>query len=507
MALDAGIGGGRAVIVDLEGNEVGSSYQEWTYLYPEDAPGGAEYDPDAFWGILCSQIRNAVQDARISGSDVVGVSATAQREAQVYFDEKKEIFACPCTDGRFREELPEIHREYGNKIYEITGRHWITAPARLLWFKNHKPEVFKRIRRLLIMSDWMLYRFSGEFSAEPSNAGNSGAFDVYRREWSEELLELLGLPLDIWPEIHKSGDQIGEITSKAEKETGLKKGTPVVAGGGDSQCGSAGTATVENGQIAAIAGTTTPVELVVDEAIVDSEMKTNMNCHVVPDKWVLESNAGASGIIYRYFRDSFGDLEKILGKDLGVSAYQLLDQEASRVPPGADGLFAFLASHVPGVQPRPPGTFIGISPRGLSSMTTGRKEIGRAILENVCYGVRANIENLERASGIKIKELRMCGGESRSKLWRQMQADVLGKPVWIPEVKEATSLGAIICAGVGAGYYDNIVEAAKGLVKCDVVVEPDPETHKTYDALFHRWEKIYEKLSELARENLVSPIY
>ena len=507
LALDSGIGGGRCVLVDLEGNEVGSAYQEWTYIYPEGVPGGVEFDPDNLWGILCSQIRKAVSDAKIAPSDVVSVSATAQREAQVYFDEEREIFACPCNDTRAMNESLELGRKYGERIYRITSRFWNSGVERLLWFKRHKPEVFKSIRAVLIMSDWMLYRFSGEFSAEPSNASNSGVFDVTKREWSKELLDLLGLPLDVWPEVHRSGDQIGEITSKAERETGLKRGTPVVAGGGDAQCGSLGTATVENGQIAAIAGTTTPIEMVIDKAIIDGEMKTNTNCHVVPDKWVLESNAGASGIIYRYFRDSFGHLEKLLGEELGVSAYQLLDQEAARVPPGAGGLFAFLASHVPGIEPNPPASILGLKPGGMSTLTTGRKEIGRAILENVCYGVRANIENIERASGIEIGELRLCGGESRSRLWTQIQADVLGKPVWIPKVSEATSFGAIICAGVGAGYYDSVIGAAKELVKCERVVQPDPKMHETYDILFDKWKRIYEKLSEIVKENLVGPVY
>ena len=140
-------------------------------------------------------------------------------------------------------------------------------------------------------------------------------------------------------------------------------------------------------------------------------------------------------------------------------------------------------------------------------LTTGRKEIGRAILENVCYGVRANIENLERGSGIKISELRLCGGESRSRLWTQIQADVLGKPVWIPKISEATSFGAITCAGVGAGYYSSIVDAAKELVECKRVVQPDPKTHEAYDILFGKWKQIYGKLSELVKENLVSPVY
>lgn len=500
LALDAGIGGGRCIITDIEGNMLSSSYKEWEYVYP-NVPGSVEFNADHFWSILCDQIKNAIQQAGIKSAMIKGVSATAQRETSIFFDEEKEILALPCTDTRVQSDIHHISGSYGKKMKEITGRFPSSQGSTLLrlwWLKQHRNSLFKSIREVLTMNDWMLYRLSGKYSAEPSNATHTNALNVHTRGWSKELMETFDLPDDVWPEIQESGEQIGEVTIKAEEETGLIRGTPIISGGADSQCGVLGTATTEGGQIAVIAGTTTPILLVINEPI--NKPGINLNCHLVPHQWVLESNAGSTGIILRHFKGEFAVGETGATGMKGLNAYQRLDAQAEKVPLGASGLFAFLASRIPN-NAFPTGSIIDQHPRRWPPIPRNKNELWRALLENICYGVRANIENLERQAKIKVHELRICGGQANSEILMQMQADVIGKPVLIPRFKEATALGAIICAGVGAGFYNNLIDAAEALVQIESRLEPNKTNYEKYNLLFEKWKTLSEHLSDILEES------
>jgi len=498
LALDAGIGGGRCIITDINGNRLSSAYQEWNYVYP-NVPGGVEFNADHFWSILCDQIKNAIRQAGIKSASIKGVSATAQRETSIFFDEEKEILALPCTDTRVQSDIDQISDSYGKKMKTITGRFPSSQGSTLLrlwWLKQHRNSLFKSIRHVLTMNDWMLYRLSGKYSAEPSNATHTNALNVHTREWSKELIDTFDLPDDVWPELHESGEPIGEATTKAEEETGLLRGTPIISGGADSQCGVLGTATTEGGQIAVIAGTTTPILLVIKKPI--NKPGINLNCHLVPHQWVLESNAGSTGIILRHFKEEFAGAETTATGPKGLNAYHLLDSQAEKVPPGTSGLYTFLASRIPN-NAFPMGSIIDQNPRRWPPIPRSKNEVWRALLENICYGVRANIENVERKAKTRVHELRICGGQANSSILMQMQADVIGKPVLIPRFKEATALGAIICAGVGAGYYSNLIDAAEALVQIESQLEPSETNYKRYQRFFEKWKALSGQLAEILK--------
>ncbi len=507
LSLDAGIGGGRCVISDVDGNEVASSYQEWTYVYPPEAPGGVELNPRLFWDILCGQIKKAVAKAKISSHQIAGISSTSMREGNVLLDgEGKELFACPPMDNRGSAEAGEINEKFGEKIYRINGRFpMIHAPCRLWWFKRHKPKLYRRISTILMINDWIAYKLSGKCSSEPSNASSSGVLDVHKIQWSGEIMDMLDLPPNIWPEIYENGSQIGEVTEAASAKTGLKKGTPVIAGGGDAQCATVGTASVRAGRITAISGTTTPIQMVLTDSVVDEKMRTWTNCHVVSGQWVLESNAGLTGYAYRWYRDAIAILEHQIHKEVDIDPYQLMDKKAERVPPGSNGVMTFLGSGIMNARNwvSTPGSILGIRP--MYPETTGRKQIIRAILECTCYAIRGNVEQLEEISKTKIKELRFCGGAAKSSLWTQIQADVLGKEVYVPSIKEATALGAIICAGVGVGIYSSIADAAESVVRWETVRKPKMNVHKTYNGQYKKWKAVFNQLIKLTEAKLLTP--
>lgn len=492
MALDAGSGGGRCFICDTEGKKIVSAYQEWN----RDT-----WNPAIGWQIFSEVIRDALAQGKISPENIVGISSTSMREEIVLLNEKGrgikfELDTSSISHGQ------NFAEQYGEQIYLKSG-HWPTpgfmAVTKLVWLRDHKPEVLKKTRFLQMINDWILYKLTDNPTTESSGACETCLFDISTNDWAWELIDELQLPSNIFPPVHENGEVIGGVTSEVAKRTGLKKGTPVIVGGADTQCGLIGTASVQPQQTTAVAGTTTPVQMTLSEPVFDPLWRTWTNCHAVPGQWILESNAGSTGWIYRWFRDNFARLEMLMAHDIGMTAYELINQVVEHSPRGAGGLYAFLGSGIMNVRhmsttgTRGPSALLGVRARPGPS-AAGKKELARAIIENTCYAVRGNCEQIEEISHKKIKELRFCGGSARSKIWTQIQADVLGIPVMVPKEKDATSVGAAILASVGAEIFDRIDQAAKAMVHWETRV--NPQNHSEYDILYKEWRTHYDKLSK-----------
>jgi len=507
MGIDIGTGGGRCFIFDLNGKEVASAYREWAYLYP-NIPYAVEFDPKEMWSTIKFCIVDALSKSKINPSKIMGISSTSMREGIVLLDkEGKEIYAAPNMDWRGFKEAEEAEKTLGEMIYEVSGR-WpapLLAPYRMLWLKKHQVEKYNKVDAMLMLSDWVLYKLANVVSSEPSIASSSGLLDIRRRKWSEEIIEWLKLPKDIFPRVYEGGEQVGELTKEVAYETGLKVGTPVIAGGADTQCGLLGTASIEEGQTTIVAGTTTPVQMVVNSPLVSKKKKLWTGAHATKGRWVLESNAILTGLAFRWYRDAVSSLEKSMAQILQVDPYEIINKEIESVPPGSNGVFAVFSSVFDGAQTlkvRSRGSFFGLN--GTRPELTGRKEMARAMIENTCYAVLANCLQLEECSDMKIKDVRICGGAAKSKIWTKIQADIIGRPVYVPQVKEATALGVAMCAGVGAGIYKNISEAASSLVHWETVQEPDKSVHPVYQDLFWRWRRLHDIVFQLTVDGVLS---
>ncbi len=330
MGIDVGTGGGRCFIFDLKGKEVASTYREWAYIYPPDIPFAVEFDPNEMWATIEYCIHETLVKSKLSPNQIAGISTTSQREGIVLLNrEGKEIYAAPNVDWRGFVEAEEIEKEHGKEIYKITGR-WpvpLLAPCRLMWLRKHQLEKFRSINKLLMLSDWVLFKLTKQTVSDPSNASSSMIFDITKRRWSREVVEWLSIPSEILPEIHESGEPIGNVIKEVAASTGLKEGTPVITGGADTQCGLLGTAAVEEGQTTIVAGTTTPTQMVLNRPLVSEKAKTWTGAHATGNRWVLESNATLTGLPFRWFRDSIGDLEKAVAQVLKVDAYEIIDRE------------------------------------------------------------------------------------------------------------------------------------------------------------------------------------
>lgn len=492
LALDFGTGAGRCFLVSLDGKESHDGYREWSYTYPEEAqPGGSEFDPGEFWGIFARLIRTTLENSGVAPDQIVGISSTSQREGVVFLDAAgQELYAGPNLDMRAPSHLEAFQAEFAERLHQNAG-HWpfpMFLPYRLLWFKEHKPALYQQIDSVLLLNNWLLYRLCGEKAAEPSNGVETLLVNLETRDWESGLIEALDFPEEIFPPVFESGTVIGEVTVQASDETGLRVGTPVVLGGADTQCALLGTAALQPGDVGVPLGTFGPVQLVVDRPIISAPELIWSGCHTVPEHWVIESTTMEVGQTFRYVRDSFYG-------STSLDTYELMNREAEASPPGARGVKAYLGPRLPNYRHLKfdiSGGFVVSLPPAPGSAARG--DFSRAALEAVAYGVRLNMERLQRVSDQDVSVLRVSGGLSQSALLMQIMADLIGVRITVPVNKEASALGAAVCAGVGAGLYDFMEQGTERLVRWDQQLEPSAERSGRYRELFEDWKADYHKM-------------
>lgn len=498
MALDAGTGAGRCFLISTDGRKAYSAYREWHF---EPVPGnqmGLDFKPDYFWDVLAGVIQEAMHKAGITASQVVGVSSTSMREGCVFLDpEGKEVYAGPNRDYRAVAEGMQIAMMYGDEIYHQTGHYpsGLFAPARILWHKNNAPERYEQFTHLLMINDWILYRLSGEIACEPSNASETCLYNLSNAEWSWDIIEALELPKGIFPQILNSGTRLGSVTEQAAATTGLVAGTPVIVGGADTQCGLIGSGVIQDGQIAAISGTSTPVQLVTNVPVIDPDCRLWAGAHVVPGKFVLESNAGATGSIYQWMRDSFfeNEIEKAL--ETGISPYDLMNQQAAAIPPGSAGVMSFIGVGIFNARAMSmPVNMIDMGTAPFIPTASSKAMLTRAILESLAYAIKANFDQIVEVYGKEPHALTVCGGSTQSDLYLEILANVIQTRVQVSTLREGTSLGAAICAGVGTGVFSDFTDGVNKLVNLEKDVTPTEALSGQYEEAYNRWMKVRQSL-------------
>ncbi len=495
LAIDAGTGGGKCVLFDAAGHRLGSHRQPWTYhvtTVPE-APLVKEFEFDAeeFWGILCHCIRAALVAARVDARDVAGIATTSQREGCVFLDEdRREIYAGPNMDSRAYAEGIEVLSAIGpERLHQITGHcaPFIFPISRLLWHRKHRPE---RVAHLLMINDWLTFRLCGALTAEPSNATESMLFDLRRRAWSEELLDRFEIPAEILAPLHASGARVGAVSPAAAEATGLAPATPVFVGGADTQCSLLGAGVLQAYEVGATLGTTTPVQMVVAEPTFDPEFRLWAGCHVVPDRWVIESNAGDTGDAYLWLLRLIGgdrDIEELvrLGEDLAR------DQE----PAGVHSFIGPAIFDMTQIRVNRPGGIL--FPYPLLHLRPDRGEILRSFLDSIGYAVRGNCEQITHATGIAPSRLTLSGGLSRSRALVQRVANILGLPVFATDEPESAALGCAVLVAAGAGDFPDLASAVRSMVRTQEV-DPEPGAHERFSESYRKWRELNDHLDTMS---------
>lgn len=499
LAIDAGSSSCRAMLFDLSGVVASASCRKLTYHSPpEIAPLGREFAPSALWDAICQLILQCVAEAEVTASDIVAVSSTSQRQGMVFLDsEGSELYGGPNTDLRALVEGLAIDAERGVELRRITGHSpaFLFAPAKLRWFRANRPDLYGRIASILTISNWILYRLSGRRVAEPSSDSETGLVDISQSCWSEDLQRAFELDNGVCPQMARAGACVGSVTSRAAEQTGLAPGTPVVVGGADTQCGLLGMSVVGEGQVGIVAGWSAAVQMVTDRPIVDPDGRIWSSCHMLPDKWVLESNAAEAGGAYCWLNQVlFGDAHT------GEDTFALMDTLAGEAPPGSRGALAFIgprAMNMTHLRPVLGGFLLPITP---SVTDLGRSHLIRAALENVSFAIRANCEQLEEVSGFRVKSVSLGGGLARSRTLGGVLADVLAMPVACYRMAEVTSFGAAMCAAVGVGAYGNLAEAMNAMGPRPDVIVPRESGCREYADHYGRWVKASKWLDSIGEE-------
>lgn len=467
MALDAGTGSIRAVIFDLEGNQIAVGQAEWRHLAVPDVPGSMEFDLNKNWQLACECMRQALHNAGIAPEYIAAVSACSMREGIVlYNNEGAPIWACANVDARAAREvseLKELHNNtFENEVYRATGQTLaLSAIPRLLWLAHHRSDIYRQASTITMISDWLAYMLSGELAVDPSNAGTTGLLDLTTRDWKPALLDMAGLRADILSPVKETGTLLGVVSSQAAELCGLKAGTPVVVGGGDVQLGCLGLGVVRPAQTAVLGGTFWQQVVNLAAPVTDPEMNVRVNPHVIPGMVQAESISFFTGLTMRWFRDAFCAEEKLIAERLGIDTYTLLEEMASRVPPGSWGVMPIFSDRMrfkTWYHAAPSFINLSIDPDKCNKAT-----LFRALEENAAIVSACNLQQIADFSNIHPSSLVFAGGGSKGKLWSQILADVSGLPVNIPVVKEATALGCAIAAGVGAGIFSSMAETGERL--------------------------------------------
>lgn len=499
LVLDAGTGGGRAVAVDVTGQVRARAYTPWVYFEP---PGvefyGREFRAGEFQAILTACCRKVV--AETGAQAIKGVTTTAMRQGCVFLDQAGEpVYAGPNRDVRgilYTDEVEELLGE--ERAYNITGRWppWMFAPCRHYWFKKERPELAQTFGRLLMINDWMIHFLAGRGVAEPTNATETMLFDLKSGTWSRDLLESMGIAEGLMPEVQPCGTVVGEVTAAAAKETGLAAGTPVITGMADTQAALLAGAVTEPGETGIVAGSTAPVMMVMDEPKLDPERRLWIGCHPFPGRWLAESNAGDAGLIVRWY------VENHLGvlAPSADDAYRTAERLAAEVPAGANGARAFLGPVIWDLTRMTPSVRAGIFfPYPISLENSGPGNVVRAILENIAFALRANLEQAKTVAG-EPGRMVISGGMTRSRGFCRIVASMLGKELEAVREPEATALGCAITGFFALKHYPTLQSAAAAMKGEVEVIESDPAEHDEYNDLYEQWREEYDRMMGLAEE-------
>ncbi|MET0626508.1 MAG: xylulokinase [Pyrinomonadaceae bacterium] len=489
LGIDVGTGGSRALVIDEAGRVVASATVEHA-PFASPHTGWAEQDARDWWRASASAVRAVLASEGVRAEEVACVGLTGQMHGAVLLDEADEplrpsIIWC---DLRTHEQCRAITERVGaERLIQLVSNpalEGFTLP-KMLWVREREPEVWARVRTVLLPKDYVRLRLTGERATDVADASGTLLFDVGRRRWSEEMLDAVGVERSLLPRAFESAEVTGRVSAAGAEATGLLEGTPVVAGAGDQAAGAVGMGIVRPGAVSATIGTSGVVFAATDRPALDPRGRVHTFCHAVPGGWHVMGVTQGAGLSLRWFRDQFG-----AGEDDGRDSYERLAEEAAAAPPGSDGLLwapYLMGERTPHLDPHARAALVGLT----ASHT--RAHVVRAILEGVAYSLRDTL-TIFAEMNVPVETIRLGGGGARSALWRQIQADVYGREVELVEADEGAAYGAALLAGVGGGAWGSVEEACAASVRVRERVAPRAETARLMDERYEAFRKLYPAL-------------
>lgn len=501
VGIDLGSTNLKAVVYEPFGLAVaqGTRPTERMNPYP-DHPDWAIWQPEQIWRGVCESLREAVaqldqpgciRGVAVTGMGMDGVPMTAEGGCLYPFIS----WHCPRTVPQQQWWLDNIGAD---RQFAISGTQiWAFNTAlRLLWMREHEPAILEKAYKWVLIEDFINYMLCGSFATDYSMASTTLLFDQRRRTWSDELLEASGIDGRLLCEPLPAGSVLGEVHAKAAEATGLPVGTPVVLGGHDYACGMLPCGAFEPGVVLDVTGTWEMVVVALDEPVLTPEVRRMgpfIDSHVARGKWCSMGAAVAADML-EWFRREFAFEEKRRAESEGGADWDYLMQAAEASPPGARGamfLPHFAGSSCPVVDSHSLGAFAGL--RNIVS----KGDMLRAMIEGLDYQFLQIVRAYETALDIRPERFVAIGGAINNSFWMQNKADVVGKPIEVPELDEAVPLGAAILAGIGAGIYRDEADAFRRVYRPGRTYEPDMRLAEQYAAWYETWERLYPALREV----------
>ena len=388
-------------------------------------------------------------------------------------------------DQRSEVQCQQITEQIGaSRLIELTCNPALTGFTlpKILWVKDHEPEHWRRLRSLLLPKDYVRLRLTGDKAIDVADASGTLLLDVSDRQWSREMLDAAGLNDSVLPRLFESPEITGSVSQSAAELTGLRAGTPVVAGAGDQAAGAVGMGIVKPGSVSATIGTSGVVFAATNNPALDPKGRVHTFCHAIPNRWHVMGVTQGAGLSLRWFRDQFG-----------LAPYDQLTAEAADVPAGANNLLwapYLMGERTPHLDPNARAALVGLT------ATHTRAHVVRAILEGVAFSLRDSLE-IFRDMNVPVESIRLGGGGARSKLWRQIQADVYAHAVDIVQAEEGAAYGAALLAGVGGGLWKSVDDACADVVRVVDRIEPDAAAVKVLEPLYRSYRELYPALHKV----------
>jgi xylulokinase len=490
IGIDVGTGGSRAVLIDAAGRIVASATVEHQPFVSLQT-GWAEQDPRDWWRASSSAVRSTIAKSAVDPDDIKGVGLSGQMHGAVLLDESDEILrpAIIWCDQRSADQCRKLTAHVGaSRMIELTCNPALTGFTlpKLLWVRDHEPETWRRVRSVLLPKDYVRFELTGDKATDVADASGTLLLDVASRRWSSEMVFAAEIDMQVLPRVYESQEITGTVSAKAAAETGLRRGTPVVAGAGDQAAGAVGTGIVRPGTISATIGTSGVVFATTNSPALDPKGRVHTFCHAIPERWHVMGVTQGAGLSLRWFRDQFGVIS-------GGDPYDSLTDEAARVPAGADGLLwapYLMGERTPHLDPDARAALVGLT----ASHT--RAHVVRAILEGVAFSLRDSFEILKELK-VPCETIRLGGGGARSALWRQIQADVYGHEVETVEAEEGAAYGVAILAGVAAGAWPSVEAACDEVIGTNQRVQPDASAVEVFHRQYRKYVALYPALRSI----------
>ncbi len=490
IGIDSSTTATKALLMSADGAVIGVASSEYGYETPY--PLWSQQHPDLWWQATVQSIRALLARTGVEAQDIQGVGLTGQMHGLVMLDSAGEVLrpALLWNDQRTGAECDEIRRRLGKQhLIQVTGNDALTGftAPKILWVHNQEPEIYARVAHILLPKDYVRFKLTGEYAVDKAGGSGTQLFDIRKRDWSDEMLSALEIDPAWMPPTYEGTAITGVISEAAASATGLRPGIPVMAGGGDQAAAAVGTGAVSSGIVSLSLGTSGVVFAATDEPFIEPEGRLHAFCHAVPGKWHLMGVMLSAAGSLRWYRDAFAP---------GIDFGDLVD-EARDIAPGSEGLL-FLpyltGERTPHPDPQARAAFVGLTVRH------ERSHLTRAVVEGVSFGLRDSFELMKAAGLSDISQVRITGGGTRSLVWRQILADVLGVELATVNATEGAAYGAALLAGVGAGVWPDVETACQETVEITGITTPNPSTQAEYDRFYALYRDLYPTLKNVSHQ-------